>query len=190
MPRPRTHDDTVRTQLLDAASEAIAAGGSAALSLRSVASDAGTTTAAVYTLFGSRDALLRAVIEEGFRRFAAHLAAVPRTDEPFTDLLALGMAYRANALENPHFYRVMFSPDSRKDLEPRGVENPTFGVLRDAVVRATGAPADAAESMAVHLWALAHGMVSLELAGMLPGDPAAREQAYAETLRAARKSLG
>src|SRR5690606_41009221 len=62
--------------------------------------------------------------------------------------LALGVAYRDNALENPHFYRVMFSPDTtgagsaETELRPAGVHNPTFAVLRDAVARATGWPED------------------------------------------------
>ena len=189
MPRPRIHDDNVRAKLLDAASVAIASDGLAALSVRSVASAAGTTTAAVYTLYGSRDALVRAVIEEGSKRFAGHLAAVAHTDDPYADLLALGMAYRANALENPHFYRVMFSPDSAMEGSPRGVASPTFGVLRDAVARATGAPVPHAEPIAVHLWALAHGMVSLELAGMLPGEETDRAAAYRASLMAARNSL-
>ena len=36
--------------------------------------------------------------------------------------------------------------------------------------------------IAFHLWAVSHGMVSLELAGHLPDDAAARETAYEEAL--------
>ncbi len=194
VPRPRTHDDAVRIRLLEAASTAVADGGAAALSLRGVAAAADTTTAAVYTLFGSREALLEATVTEGFRRFAAHLDAVPRTADPGADLLALGVAYRDNALENPHFYRVMFSPDTtgagsaETELRPAGVHNPTFAVLRDAVARATGWPEPEAEAGAVQLWAFAHGLVSLELAGLLPGEPSERRAHYVSALRTARLS--
>ncbi|UNX55929.1 WHG domain-containing protein [Georgenia sp. TF02-10] len=189
MPRPRTHDDALRVRLLEAASAALAAGGPAALSLRSVATAAGTTTAAVYTLFGGREALVEAVVEEGFRRFAAYLDAAPRSDDPWADLLALGVAYRANAVENPHFYRVMFAPAGgragagARDDPRRGVAAPTFAVLRDAVVRATAAEGGEADAVAVRLWALAHGLVSLELAGLLPGSPEERARAYVAALR-------
>lgn len=186
MPRPRIHDESVRIRLVEVASQAIAEGGPSALSLRAVARAADTTTAAIYTLFGSKEALVEAVVDEASRRFAAHLEAVPHTDDPFADLLALGLAYRANALENPHFYRVLFSPDSAVGVEPRGVAAPTFVVLRDAVARATGAPAPQAEPLAVRLWALAHGLVSLEIAGMLPGGQNERERAYTDALLSAR----
>lgn len=94
MARPRTHDDAVRSRLLERASEAIAARGEEGLSLRAVASGAGTTTVAVYSLFGSREALVKAVVQEGFRRFAARLDHVEQSDHPLADLFALGRTER------------------------------------------------------------------------------------------------
>ncbi|GAA4423564.1 TetR/AcrR family transcriptional regulator [Georgenia halophila] len=184
MARPRTHDDALRRRLLEAASTAVADGGPASLSLRSVAAAAGTTTAAVYSLFGGRTALVDAVVAEGFRRFATHLDAVPRTDDPLADLLALGVAYRANALENPHFYRVMFETVGAEGRDgDRGAAAPTFAVLREAVARAFGTGQDESEAVAVRLWALAHGLVSLELAGLLPGGTQERAERYVAALR-------
>ena len=60
MPRPRPHDDHLREQLLGIATETIARTGVEGLSLRTLATDAGTSTSAVYQLFGSRAALLDA----------------------------------------------------------------------------------------------------------------------------------
>jgi AcrR family transcriptional regulator len=184
--RPRTHDETVRRRLLEHASAAVAEGGPSSLSVRRVAAAAGTTTAAVYSLFGSRELLVNEVVAEGFRRFAERLAAVPRTDDPSADLLALGVAYRENALANPHFYRVMFSPvpgatvvDARSS-----VASPTFRVLADAAARAAaGAGPAVAEAVAVRLWAQAHGLVSLELAGLVPGTPEELAAGYLGALR-------
>ncbi len=188
MPRPRAHDDDLRATLVDLASRTVADGGTRALSLRTLATAAGTTTAAVYTLFGGRDGLVRAVVDEGFRRFAAHLHASPRTTDPAADLLALGMAYRDNALDNPHFYRVMFSPvpgdENEPDAEVPAVVRPTFGVLRDAVARLPDVPD--AEELALRLWSLVHGLVSLELAGLMPGTVEERRRRYVETLRGTR----
>src|SRR5699024_12360992 len=109
MARPRQYDDALRRRLLDLASEQISTHGVDTLSVRSLAQRADTTTAAIYTLFGSREAVVDAVTTEGLARFEAHLRAVPRTDEPAADLLTLGLAYRTSALADPHFYRVMFS---------------------------------------------------------------------------------
>lgn len=191
MPRPRPHDAALRATLVELGSAAVSEGGSQGLSLRRLAAAAGTTTAAVYTLFGGRDGLVRAVVDEGFRRFADRLAAVPRTDDPAADLFALGLAYRENALANPHFYRVMFGGAAGTD-EPAGdvptVVRPTFGVLRDAVARLprTERPEGATE-LALRLWSLAHGLVSLELAGLLPGTPEERETRYRSALLASRR---
>ena len=106
--RPKVHDDALRGLLLDAASRLIADRGADAVGLREAARSAGTSTSAVYALFGSRDGLLTAIAAEAVRRFAGHLAAVRDTGDPSADLLALGRAYRASALADPHFYRVMF----------------------------------------------------------------------------------
>lgn len=38
------------------------------------------------------------------------------------------------------------------------------------------------ERIALHLWAVAHGMVSLELDGQLPVDPEAAERTYLDAL--------
>jgi AcrR family transcriptional regulator len=214
MARPRLHDDALRTRLLEVASRAISSGGEAAVTVRTVATEAGTSPSAVYALFGSREDLVAAVSEEGFRRFAEHLSAAPRTDDPGADLFALGLAYRESALADPHFYRVMFyrAVPPAADAPP-ATHRPTFLVLRDAVVRVlaaipptpppppapgsgpeagTEAPQDPvarADVVAVALWGLVHGLVSLELAGLLPGDPETRARRYAEASSAVGPAL-
>jgi len=173
----------------------ISADGEDAVTVRGVAAACGTSASAVYALFGSREALVAAVSDEGFRRFGAHLDAVPRTDDAAADLAALGIAYRASALADPHFYRVMFERAvNARPLKDR----PTFLALRDAVARllATIDPeaqprarlARAGEA-ALALWALAHGLVSLELAGLVPGNERARADRYRDVLLAAGPSL-
>ncbi|MBL0886514.1 TetR/AcrR family transcriptional regulator [Myceligenerans indicum] len=200
MARPRTHDDALRTRLLEVASRTTSERGEAGVTVRSVAAEAGTSPSAVYALFGSREKLLTAVTVEGFRRFGEHLAAVAHTEDPLEDLRALGRAYRASALADPHFYRVMFDrvvepehdtaeaphPSGRTGPEEGGgssTERNTFDVLRDAVARALPEAAyERVEAVAIGLWGLAHGLVSLELAGRLEGDPETRARRYAETM--------
>ncbi|WP_020016789.1 TetR/AcrR family transcriptional regulator [Promicromonospora sukumoe] len=181
MARPRLHDDALRTRLLEVTSRVISSDGEAAVTVRKVAAEAATSASAVYALFGSREALLAAVSEEGFRRFAEHLAAVGQGVDPAADLRDLGSAYRGFALADPHFYRVMFDRGvALADGDPAdAVERPTFRVLHDAVGRVLpGAPAEQVLSAAVGLWGLVHGLVSLELAGLLPGDERTRAAAF------------
>ncbi|WP_421733304.1 TetR/AcrR family transcriptional regulator [Cellulomonas sp.] len=185
MARPRVHDDALRTRLLAEASAIIAAAGASGLTVRDLAARAGTSASAVYSLFGSREDLVRAVGDEAFTRFAERLSAVPRTDDPAADLLGLGLAYRENALDGPHFYRVMFGAAGaglQDGTRGQATASATFGVLRDAVARVLGVGPSAAQEPALGLWALVHGLVELELDGLLPDGAADR---YARVLRAA-----
>ncbi len=108
MARPKTYDDRLRGTLIDTAAELIAAHGAEALSLRPLAERCGTSTNAVYTLFGSKAGLVMAVITEAAASFAAAQRSVAATDDPLADLVGLGRAYRAWAKAQPALYAVMF----------------------------------------------------------------------------------
>lgn len=193
MPRPKTHDAALRNRLLDRAAELLSTHGPEALSMRKLAADADTSTSAVYSLFGGKSALVAELHMEAFRRFAEHLRAVQRTDDPTQDLIALGMAYRRSALADPHLYSIMFGrviPGFEPSEEDRVQALATFEPLLSTVQRCIDARIlrdVPAEQIALALWATAHGMVSLELYGPLP--PAltglAVQEAYQNTLRAA-----
>ncbi len=175
----------MRRALIERAAELLADGGLAALSIRRLAADVGSSTMAVYTHFGGKDELVAAVVREAFDRLHAELTSVPRTDDPLADLVGTGTAYRRNALANADLYRVMFGLNPLALTDP-GVEPPgrsqldvgldAFGALVDAVARCVDAglvEGDPAR-LALAVWATAHGAVSLELAGFLaPADAAA-----------------
>ena len=93
MPPPKVHDAALRAVLLTQTSQLVAEHGADAVNVRTVASAAGTSTSAVYALFGSREQLLAAVAAEAVSRFASHLAAVGDQGDPVTRLLDLGRAY-------------------------------------------------------------------------------------------------
>ncbi|PZF84026.1 TetR/AcrR family transcriptional regulator [Jiangella anatolica] len=183
MGRPRLHDDALRERLLDRAAATVSSDGVAALSLRALAAEAGTSTAAVYSLFGGKPGLVSALYEQVFARFADRLTAVGVSDDPLADIVRLGHAYRDNALADPNGYRVMFGDEVRpSDVGRRAARTGarTFRPLLDAVRRAVRAGAlpkrPAAESIATALWANVHGLVSIELGEFMPpraGDPAA-----------------
>ena len=174
MARPRTHDEALRLKLLDRAGELIAADGPKALSLRKLAADAGTSTTAVYSLFGSKPDLVNALYTEGFRRFGLRMAGTKLTGDPVDDLVALGTAYRASALADPHLYGIMFTksvpgfePNSDAGQRARATMEPLLEIIRAAI--AAGVFADVPpETIAVGCWAFVHGLVSLELSGNLP----------------------
>ncbi|HEX5403163.1 MAG TPA: TetR/AcrR family transcriptional regulator [Pseudonocardiaceae bacterium] len=176
MARPKVHDEALRVRLLDEAGRLLSEEGPAVLSLRTLAKHVGTSTTAVYSLFGSKSALVRAVFLEGFARFGARLAAVPRSDDPITDLLRLGVAYRESAMADPHLYSIMFGP-AVPDFEPEPEDTEASQATMKPLLEAVRAARDAdlltdtpAETIAIALWAHAHGLVSLELAAAMPED--------------------
>ncbi|KAA9151775.1 TetR/AcrR family transcriptional regulator [Amycolatopsis acidicola] len=189
MARPRTHDENLRLRLLDKAGELLSTDGPKALSLRKLAGDAGTSTTAVYSLFGSKPDLVNALYAEGFRRFGERMAATGRTDDPAEDFVRLGLTYRESALADPHLYSIMFTkavpgfePGPEAEELARTTLAPLMDVVRDAIdgkVFADVAP----ETVVISAWGLVHGLVSLELNGNLPGgfDVAA---SYEASLRA------
>jgi AcrR family transcriptional regulator len=184
--RPLRSD--LASRFVDEAGRILSAEGAAALTLRRVAAATGTSTMAVYTLFGDKQGLLAGMYREGFRRLGAALAAVKPTAAPLDDLINLGLVYRKTALANPHLYDLMFGrpiPSFAPDEETKSIADAAYRPLVDKVQRCIDAgefvPGDA-ERIALHLWAVSHGAVSLELAGHLPGTTRDRKAIYEETV--------
>jgi AcrR family transcriptional regulator len=172
----------MRRRLLETAARLLDDEGPAALSTRRLAAELGTSTMAVYTHFGGLPQLVQAVANEGFSRLAAHLCDVPETDDPLGDLAELGVAYRANALENRHLYAVMFGSASlggyRLTGEKRNEGRYTFDILVAGTKRVMAAGIwrdDDPEAVAAQLWASLHGYVMLELAGYFDDKPDASD---------------
>src|SRR3954471_22480152 len=97
-----------RARLLDAALRTLEESGPEALQARRLTAEIGASTQALYTLFGGMPALFEAIVTEGFVRFAAHVDAVPETDDPVADFFRQGRAYVDWALAHPQLYRLMF----------------------------------------------------------------------------------
>lgn len=171
MGRPREHDETTRQLLLDAAERLAGVEGAGAVSVRRLADEVGTTTRAIYSLFGSKEGLVRALYRVGFGRLEAHLAGVDSAEDPLDELRGLGIAYRHAARAQPNLYELMFgrpvaefAPGDRDYVFARS----TLNHLRQAVRRAAddGRLRGDVESTTMQLWALVHGLASLELGGV------------------------
>jgi AcrR family transcriptional regulator len=188
--RPKLHDDALRIRLLDTAGSLLTSEGPDALSLRRLAAAAGTSTSAVYALFGGKPGILRALFVEAFTRFGAHLDTVRPSDDPLADILALGRAYRASATADPHLYTVMFgSPVPGFEPAPQdwAQAEATFTPLLDAVRRAVAAGLliDVDPGLiAAALWANVHGLVSLELRRAMPPGAGAPAEVFEAAIRA------
>src|SRR3954471_352415 len=95
VPSVKSHTADLATRLVDEAGRILAAEGAGALTLRRLATVTGTSTMAVYTLFGDKQGLLSAMHREGFARLAAAAEhAQASSSDPLEALAAQGFAYR------------------------------------------------------------------------------------------------
>lgn len=146
------HHGDLRAAVLSAAWELIETQGIAGLSVREAARRAGVSHHAPYRHFADRDALLDALVIEGFEQ-------LKKTIEHRTGR-ELGEAYVAFALERPQRFRLMFSrAGASADLQARFVNLfPTLGT--DAATAGAAA------------WSLVHGLTALILEGRLENSEA------------------
>jgi AcrR family transcriptional regulator len=164
-----------RARLLRHAREVYLEGGAAHFSLREVARRVGISAPAVYRHFDSKEALLSAVCQEGFRTFSSYLMRALAASTPLQRLRATGDHYLRFALENVHDYRVIFMSDvaalagTDTPVNPRET-SPTFQFLvdrvRECIVARDLAPGDPSD-IAATIWAHVHGLASLRLSGHL-----------------------
>src|SRR4029453_17310460 len=105
--RPYHHGDLPRA-LLEAAVEAAAEVGAAAVSLRDLARRAGVSHAAPAHHFGDKAGLLTAVATEGFELLADELTDARDTG---ADFLGIGVRYVGFAVDHRAHFEVMYRPD-------------------------------------------------------------------------------
>lgn len=107
MGRPRQHDDRTASALLLAAERIVESDGLDALTVRRVASEVGTTTRAVYSVFGSKDALVVALGARGFDMLRERIAAMEPSDDPAADLIEAGVSvFRPFAIDHPVLFQI------------------------------------------------------------------------------------
>lgn len=180
MGRPREHDTATRDRLLEAAARLSADEGWNAVTVRRVAAEAGTTTRAVYSLFGSKQGLEEELHQAMFERLLELMRATPTTADPRADLLELRHAYRTWATEHPDRYAALmrFSGPHAAARSPEGLAAARAATtqLRQVIARcaAAGLVADHdVDRLATQWRAVAHGLAEFENRGLLPdGDQA------------------
>jgi AcrR family transcriptional regulator len=183
--RERIRAETLR-EIREIGARQVDEGGLAALSLNAIAKEMGMSGPALYRYYASRDELLAALIVDGYADLTRAVEGAER------ELAAVARAYREWALAHPRRYGLLFGerPEGFRDPEEaiaaiQGAMNVVVGILaaRDAPP-APDALAPALEDWAgrreglegvpagvlrqgVRFWTRVHGIVSLELAGVL-----------------------
>jgi AcrR family transcriptional regulator len=168
--RPREHDDDTREALLGAAERIVEAAGASALSVRGVADAIGTTTRAVYSVFGSKEGLLNALARRSFVLLRDAISALPETSDPSQDLIdAAVKVFRPMAIEHPSMFALAFlraAPDLRLDEGTRAASGAGLLLLRQRVQRLADAGLLGGRDVTLataQFSALCQGMASTEL---------------------------
>ena len=189
--RGRTPSADVERELLAAAEAVLARGGPGGLTVRAVAAEAGIAPMGVYNKLGGKDGLLDALLIRGFDRLRTSLeAALADTTEPMRGRFGTcGLIYRQFALDNPHFYAIMFEGAILHEHDNPEVEEhakAAFGSLVRIVELSAAAGVIAAPDpveVAQQIWSSLHGAVALELKGLvLTPDPQYTYQALLTTI--------
>lgn len=185
MGRPKEHDETTRTALLEATERLVARGGPAGLSVRALAREAGTTTRAVYSLFGSKDGLLvETLAGRAFEFLSSEIGRLPETRDPAADLVAIGVRVcRRLVLEHPALFRIAFQrvvPGLGAGPELTEARQKAWHQLLGRIARleaAGGLGETSVEEAAIAFIAMFEGLGNAELRGnVLRTLPAGREE--------------
>ena len=180
------HHGNLKEALIEAAQRFIAERGLGGFTLADAAKLVGVTPAALYRHFRGREALVAEVAFRGFDELAKRLGKALQSDgtalERFT---RMGEAYLAFAEQEPGFYAAMFSAkplegegcgpwgkgEKTSDAPPRA--NSAFDYLVEALSKTfpEGFQSVDARFIAIEVWALSHGIATLDAAGQLPKGP-------------------
>jgi AcrR family transcriptional regulator len=163
------HHGNLKEALIRAALELIAQKGPAGFTFAEAARWAGVSPAAPYRHFRDRDDLLIDVARRGFDEFALALTRAwgEGRPDPSAAFERLGRAYLEFARAEPAYYSAMFEGGVPLDANPelREASDRAFAVLRTAAEKLIAEmPAERrppALMMALHVWALSHGIASL-----------------------------
>jgi AcrR family transcriptional regulator len=173
MGRPRLHDARTAAALLDQAERIVEAEGLDALTVRRVATAAGTTTRAVYTAFGSKEALVIALGAHGFDLLREALEARPETADPAADLVEAGVAvFRRFATEHPTLFGISIQralPDPGLFAGYVDAARVALAALHRRLARLEAAGRLGERSVrdaAVEFHSLCEGLAAMELRGM------------------------
>lgn len=138
--------------------------GVGAVSIREVARRVGVSNAAPSHHFGDKAGLLTAYATQGFELLAAHLH-----EAAGGELLALGEAYVAFAIEHPGHFAVMFRPEllHADDPDLLAAGSAAFGALAAAIAQVRGSierhDDETVQFAAAGAWSMVHGFATLWL---------------------------
>lgn len=169
------HHGNLKNALIQAGIDILAKEGVSGLSLRKAARKAGVSHAAPYAHFADKQALIAAIATDGHKMIYARIEQVMQRypDDPLRQLVETAWAYAEFGFEEPDHFRITFSGVVEKERDyPALVEETrnNYEMVRQIVTRCQAAgilsPGEP-DLVAVGVWGLVHGFVSLVQEGQV-----------------------
>ncbi len=162
------HHGALREALLAGAMRLLEEKGAPSLSLREIARMAGVSQTAPYRHFAGKEALLAALIAQGFCELGRTMdEAGAKAGDAAKTLHALGRAYVDFAISNPQLFRLMFGPEvvdkssfpdtaEAADAAYKRLANAVEAYLASRRIRVRNEHVPVAAA-----WSMVHGLASL-----------------------------
>ena len=182
--------EDLRRRVLDASLDLIAREGLEAFSMREVARRAGVSHQAPYHHFPDREAIMAAIVAEGFTYLRDEtLAAGEGATDAFDRLTRIGVAYVGFAMRYPAHFKLMFRSEwvkAEKHEEAGACADGAFAVLEQAIADVSRAQGRESNPITLMMaWSLAHGLATLLLEGKLEkADGLDGARAHGEAVKA------
>jgi AcrR family transcriptional regulator len=165
-----------RDRIFEAAKVVVAEDGLAGLTIRKVAGRAGLSAMALYRHFADKDALLNALMDDGFAVWEATVRSI-EAEDPIQWLEEVHEAFLAFALTEPHRFDAAFlfpAPRARQFPDDFAAgRSPAIAMIAARIdqAKATGRLGDTpALEIALGLAALAQGLVSMQRANRFSSE--------------------
>lgn len=172
------HHNDLRNTLISAGLAILAEDGISELNLRAVARRAEVSHTAPYRHFADKEALIVAIAEDGFRRLGEKLeeARSRISGGAKAQLMAVGYAYIAFAIDEADSFRLMFShviQNRTQYLELCALAKACFQLLHSIIeegqVSGEFVSGNSIE-LAKSAWSMLHGLASLLIEGQFSED--------------------
>ncbi|MDF1876240.1 TetR/AcrR family transcriptional regulator [Sulfurimonas sp. SAG-AH-194-L11] len=168
------HHGNLKEGLIEEALKMLESEGLSSITLRELTKRLGTSRSALYRHYSSKEELLKAVIQAGFKRLDTYVfASISEDLDIQTKIYTLGRAYINFAMLHPNIYRMIFGNELEKhreescDIKERE-DAPSFHSLVDIIKdghEKNILKKEDAFMQATVLWAILHGLSNLLIDG-------------------------
>lgn len=165
---PPNTGDALKDRMVSNARTLVRNEGMASLNLRLIAEQSGTSTQAIYTLFGGKAGLIRAMYEHWIKELELELLAAQPHLSPVELMIQTARIYRKQALSDPQLFLFGVSPSANEaNILGLMMSSRTFalfcGFIQAGIQCGEFVTVEHVEQQAQGLWAAIHGAVLFEI---------------------------